>query len=246
VSAQLVRSLTSHGIDRFRSYLAALRDGATLPPPKDLLHGTEYSEPLSQPVHVSHRHFRNRLELAAYFTEVLDPLPLEAVDTNLGLWSWLSLFYFDQVCPLDARGGRRPGRDYRHIPDLNRLFRHRHLVYGPFRVYRLHGEHATLLLSGRPDVEHKIYHEIAARQDLIVNPGVVDAATQLYYDPRTSGPKRAAYATRPSPGTVLRFINVLQQLDVTFDVHGMTGPQILELLPPEFNEWKGTPPGEVH
>jgi hypothetical protein len=34
-------------------------------------------------------------------------------------------------------------------------------------------------------------------------------------------------------------VHVLQQLDVTYDVYGMTGQQILDLLPLEFDRWRG-------
>lgn len=34
-------------------------------------------------------------------------------------------------------------------------------------------------------------------------------------------------------------MHVLQQLDVTYDVYGMTGQQILSLLPREFERWHG-------
>ena len=31
----------------------------------------------------------------------------------------------------------------------------------------------------------------------------------------------------------------LQQLDVTYDIYGLSGEQLLELLPPEFDVWRG-------
>ncbi|GAB4476624.1 MAG: hypothetical protein OHK0044_22590 [Burkholderiaceae bacterium] len=40
------------------------------------------------------------------------------------------------------------------------------------------------------------------------------------------------------PGSVRRFVRVLQQLDLTYDIHGMSGKAIVDLLPPEFDVWK--------
>ena len=37
---------------------------------------------------------------------------------------------------------RKPGRDYRHVPDFGFMYRYRHLMYGPFAVYRRHRGYA--------------------------------------------------------------------------------------------------------
>ncbi|MFO7599969.1 MAG: hypothetical protein R6X27_09205 [Candidatus Desulfacyla sp.] len=41
-----------------------------------------------------------------------------------------------------------------------------------------------------------------------------------------------------APGTLYRFIDVVQQLDLTYDLYSMTGEQILQLLPNEFDRWR--------
>ncbi|MDZ7645593.1 MAG: hypothetical protein U5K76_16030 [Woeseiaceae bacterium] len=105
-------------------------------------------------------------------------------------------------------------------------------------MYRRHGDLARLLLTGPVNTESAVYHEIASRQDLIANPGVLDAASQLYFDPSRNAPKVGAHTTKPQPGTVRRFVRVLQQLDMTYDIYGLAGEQILELLPGEFDAWR--------
>jgi len=40
------------------------------------------------------------------------------------------------------------------------------------------------------------------------------------------------------PGTLYRFIDVIQQLDLTYDLYSMNGEEILGLLPPEFDRWR--------
>jgi hypothetical protein len=52
-------------------------------------------------------------------------------------------------------------------------------------------------------------------------------------------PKRGAQVSSPEPGTLRRFVHVLQQLDVTYDVYGMSGQALLDLLPAEFDPWRG-------
>jgi hypothetical protein len=43
---------------------------------------------------------------------------------------------------------------------------------------------------------------------------------------------------RTAPGSLYRFVDVIQQLDVTYDLYSISGPEIISLLPGEFNHWK--------
>jgi hypothetical protein len=236
--AAALRALNRSGVDRFRQYLDALRSDERPDLPRDLLDDPDQVEELSVDLSVEERKFPTRWGVAKYLSDLLEPLPREEVDDNVGLWSWLSLFYFNQVCPVRDDGSRRPGREYRHVPDFSFRYRNRHLLLGPYQVYRRHGPYAILILSGPLYSENKIYHELASRQDLIVNRGIIEAVNALYLDRQRGMPKRGCQDSKPMPGALQRFIRVLQQLDLTYDIHGMTGDDILELLPEEFNPWK--------
>ena len=238
MTATQVRALTEAGVDWFGDYLQSLRDGGTDEPPFHLLTNTTHTRELSGSALVEDQSFKTRLAAAEYLREALDPLPREDVYQNVGLWTWLSLFYFDQVCPVRQGGKRVPGRGYRHILETDFRYQHRHLLAGPYEIYCRHGENSDFMLRGSLRIESGMYHELASRQNLIANPGVVEAARLLYYDRRRRKPKKGAHTARYQPGTLRRFIEVLRQLDVTYDIYGMDGPDIIELLPPEFDEWK--------
>src|SRR5581483_8832654 len=111
-----VRELTQVGIDQFRQYLVGLSTGASDPPPRHLLTGEDTSAPLAGNAEVEERIFASKREAAEYLVSCLAGLDRVNVDHNSGLWSWLSLFYFDQVCPPSGHGVRRPGQIERHIP----------------------------------------------------------------------------------------------------------------------------------
>ena len=69
---------------------------------------------------------------------------------------------------------------------------------------------------------------------------LVREAIQNSLDARAPGTQarvRIAFSG-PGPGTLRRFVHVLQQLDVTYDVYGMSGRAILDLLPSEFDAWR--------
>jgi hypothetical protein len=239
--ADLVRALSAAGVERFRAYLAGLRAGARAAPPRSLLEDPQASTALSAEAWVERRPFSSRWGVGEYLWRQLAPLPSEEVEGNRGLWAWLALYYFDQVCPARADATRKPGQDYRHVPDFGFRYRYRHLLYGPYVVYRRHRGYAILVLSGPVHVEQQVYQEITSRTDLVASRGVIEALNALYLDRVRGMPKRGAQVPSPEPGTLRRFVHVLQQLDVTYDVYGMSGQGILDLLPPEFASWRGQP-----
>lgn len=236
---RVVRSLNRIGLEQLRGYLATLRGGAVEEPPLELLDDTAFSNELPAEIAFdTSRLFASRFYAAKYLAETLAPLGVEVTDRDVGLWAWLSLALFDQVCPDDAKGARYPGRDYRHIPEFGYRHRHRHLLFGPYQMCRRHDVRSIVLLSGPLDSESGLYHEIASRQDLIANRGVLEAVLMLYFDPKRGRPKPGAQASHHQPGTVRRFVRVLQQLDLTYDIYGLSGKQLLELLPEEFDHWR--------
>jgi len=234
----LLRALNHNGVARFRAALAKMREGASGDAPLELLEDTAHTETVSAEIDLEPRSFASRLELGEYLNGLLRPLPIEEIDRNRGLWAWLSLALFDAVCPRRADGSRKPGRDYRHIPDFGYRYRHRHLLFGPYELFRRHGARSVVLLAGAPSSESSLYHEIAGRQELVSNAGVIDATVRLYMDRKTGAPKRGAQGSATIPGGVRRLVHVLQQLDLTFDIHALSGKQIVDLLPEEFDDWR--------
>ncbi len=234
----LVRILNEEGTRKFRQYLADLRAGSTSTPSRDILTDAWCSAKLPINIEIENQTFDNRMEAAKYLYETLRPLGHSKIDQNVGLWSWLSLYYFDQVCPISKTGKRSPGLDYRYILDTDFRFYYRHNLFGSYIMYLLHGESVPLLLYNPLSQTNKFHLELACRQGFITNRGIIEAANFLYFDDNRAIPKRGAAVTTRKPGTLFRFIDVVQQLDLNYDLYSMTGKEVLDLLPTEFNEWK--------
>ena len=79
---------------------------------------------------------------------------------------------------------------------------------------------------------------ISGWRDLITNRGLISAIDQLYWNEKTRRPKRGA-TTMSRPGNLRRLIAVIEQLELNYDLFGMSAAEILALLPPEFDVWKG-------
>jgi hypothetical protein len=236
-----IRKLTAEGVALFQRYLARLRADAADPPPRHLLTDTRASRPVHGAGTVAWHAFKSRLAAARYLDQTLEGIDADELESGVGLWSWLSLYYFDQVCPPMTSGRRRPGSDYRHLLRPDYRHGHRHLLAGAYLVYSVFGlgeALSKLLLCSRMDSENNFCKELAGRQNFITNRGIMAAADQLYYNPDTGRPKRGALSKKNAPGTLPRFIHVIQQLDVNYDLYSMAGPEIIGLLPPEFDAWK--------
>lgn len=237
-----LRKFTDKGLEQFRGYLHELGQGSAVTPPLHLLVDPEFSIEMRANVGVEHARFQSRLDLARYLDQTFEELPEQPdkLANDVHLWSWMSLFYFDQVCPTDDRGRRKPGRDYRHIPEPGYPWGHRHLLMGAYLVYTVYGwgdELSKLLLHTALSVESHFHHQIAVRQNFITNRAIMEALHLLYYDQIQNKPKRGPTMNRSAPGSLYRFIDVIQQLDVTYDLYSMSGAEIVSLLPAEFRPW---------
>jgi hypothetical protein len=124
-----VRTLSVEGIKSFREFLNQLRAGENSLPPLELLEAEQHSEPFPADIEVDNRSFVSRLEAAEYLTTKFGGI--RDVHYNSGLWTWLTLFYFDQVCPPNEIGNRKANEEARYIPGSGSWRYYRHLLAGP-------------------------------------------------------------------------------------------------------------------
>jgi hypothetical protein len=234
-----VRILNEKGIDQFRDYLVSIREGSIEKPPYELLNESWCSAKIPGDIEIEKRDFHNKLQAAKFLYERIRLLPYSQVESHIGLWSWLSLYFFDYVCPPNETGKRLPGRDCRYILDLDFRRYYYHLLIGPFNIYKLYGDTIPLLLNGPLFQTSQVYLELAARQGFITNKGVIEAANILYFDLHNKKPKQAT-VSKKKHGSLFRFIEVIQQLDLTYDLYSMNGTEVLSLLSAEFDEWNPT------
>ena len=113
-------------------------------------------------------------------------------------------------------------------------------MVGPYLVYTVYGwgdELSKLLLQTALSIESHFHHQVATRQSFITNRGIMEALHILYYDDTHNKPKRGPIMNKNASGSLYRFIDVIQQLDVTYDLYSMSGPEIVSLLPTEFTHW---------
>jgi hypothetical protein len=235
-----LRRLTEAGMQAFGTYLDTLESEPTRLIPEELLTDSVTSELVLGGVEVEKRIFSNRLEAAKYLDEQFSTAELTDIERDTGLWSWLALFYFEELCPADADGERRPGERARYIAESANFQRYyRHLLAGPYRIFRAHRrapERALAVLCQPLSKPGDLVEQLASRQELVTNTAVMEVATALYVDPGTGKPKRGSQTK--SVGAVRRLADVLSQFDVTWDLYSAKFAELLGILPAEFNRFR--------
>jgi len=231
------RRLTTEGIEQFGSFLSHLKTEPSLDAPMELLTGSTTSAPIDVDVDSEPRQFHSRLEVAEHLHRLLK-MDAANLRTDTGFWTWLALCWFESLCP--SQNGRWiPGDRNRWIADLEDPRKScRHLLAGPYLVFRAHRDDPTRALSllcGPAQQQGLLVTLIASRPSLVTCHAVVGAATRLYYD-SAKGRNRTGL-TGKGPGSPRRFADILSQLDLTWDLHSLTTEELLALLPAEFDEF---------
>lgn len=238
--------LTPAGVQAAKAYLADLRDGQVDTPfPEGLLTAAPFAEVIEPTVLVADRDFASRRAAGQYLSECLHLLPLEKAVSNAGLWSWLGMFYFDRLVGRDESGQPRLGRDadvaYLLDPVKKSRGENRHRLRLAYETYARHGEKAWFMLNQPVMAMEQLAERLSGKPIAFRSTGIVQLAHLLYADPAT-GQTRRGYGgggqDQRRSGNLMRFIDVLDQLYMTYDVYGMTAEELLKLLPAEFAAWR--------
>lgn len=228
---------TVDGVTQVEAYLDSLRQDDTLGPPFDLLEDPGLVEVLDVNIDVEQSiRFESRLHCAAYLDEMLGQIGPE-LEQDVGLWTWLTVLYFDQVCPISSDGRRKVLEQARYIPvpgDYRKYYRH--LLSGPYFVYRAHSdrpERSAVALTGPLHKPGEVAEQLLAGQERMTNHAVLDVASLLYMDNK----RLRRGAGGKGPGSARRFVDILNQLDLTYDLYSLSKDDLVRLLPPEFERY---------
>ena len=237
-----LRRLNNNGIEIFISYIESLALNPLDEVPYEILTDPTTSETIEPEILIEKREFPNRFAAAEYLYQRLGKAEINSIARDRGLWAWLSLMYFDQLCPKDNNGKRKIGELARLIPAVGDFRKYyRHLLAGPFSIYRTYRDNpdrAYALLSNPLHQPGEIAEQLSAYQQIVTNAAIIEAATILYIDKETMQSKRGAGGK--GPGSARRLPNFWSQFDVTWDLYSMTSNEILDMLPHEFDRFKST------
>jgi hypothetical protein len=229
------------GEQKFREYIHVLRTDPLSQRPD--LNSEPFSYEFSHVVSIDETgQFISKMKLAEYLQNCFTGANLNREDvlTVNGLWTWLAYIWFDQLAPKtnDDRASRDIKEDAKYICSSDYRDYYRHLISGPYSIYSLHGaENSNIFLYSSVNEHNDFVEQFASRQFIISHKNIVEAIRRLYFDSQRGQPKRGAQ-TRTKPGNIRRFVSVIQQFELTYDIYTMSADSILNLLPFEFDNWK--------
>lgn len=231
-----VRQFNANGIEAFREFLTEARNDPSLPAPSQLLEDRKLTELVSPQINIEPKKFLLRREAADYFIKLLEPLPPNMVQRNSGLWTWLTLFFFDEVCP-PIDGKRTVRNDYMYIFAANnsRYF-YRHLLFISWYAARLARPYDRLYTEVPLSKGNQLTEHVMKRLYITRIPCIFEVLDRLYWDPERNKPRSGIVNTHIiKPGDIgNRFPIRIQQLEKTYDLVSLTADQLIELLGKEF------------
>jgi hypothetical protein len=208
--------------------------------PEYLLTDESCTEILKQDIDIRQRSFKNRFEVGKFFNEIFAAVEIKDIERDRGLWSWLALFYFEEICDTYPDGSPKPGERARWIPDIwNFRKYYRHLLASPFRIYNTYKNEpkTALVLLCKPHYRPgEVVEQLSAYQEVVTNSSLIKAATKLYVNDQNDGHKRGVAGK--GPGSSRRLVDVISQLELTWDLYSLNANEILEILPSEFDRFK--------
>lgn len=231
-----LRRFTEDGLRAFEDFLDSCGTDDPMQYTEDILLSPLHSEQVDPAVQLGLAVVTSRLELAKQLDDWFTEADLKPQRGDVGLWAWLSCFWFPVICAKSRNGKWKPGSVVRWIPRSNDFRRYyRHLIAGPYFIYQAHRDHpqrAAAALCQRPGSPGDLVEQLASRQQIITNPAVMQVASDLYVDPSTGRQNR--HGNSKKAGGARRFIDVLAQFDRTWDLSMMSADDLRNLLPKEF------------
>jgi len=231
-----IRKFNEKGIERFQTFLQESRNGITEPIPEDLIMSGYLSDIYYPDIFIESKKFDLKNEFIHYVFNTLNQNH-EIQFHNSGLWTWLSAFFFDSICPL-VNGKRKVQAEARYVLNIENWNRYyRHLIATPVRLLSELDGHSKIYLTGAPYRHGDLLEQLASRQEIATNKGIVEAATILYWDEEKNDIKKGA-RNKTGKGILRRFTrDIIPQFQMTYDLNSMDGEEILNLLPKEFEGW---------
>tara|TARA_B100001250_G_scaffold133964_2_gene114541 strand:+ start:2049 stop:2765 length:717 start_codon:yes stop_codon:yes gene_type:complete len=236
-STKTLRRFTSEGLAQFELCHARLHAG--LPDQMGaLLEKDDLTEKISDYEIGRIKPFKDRMAAAKQMDTIVSALNLDtfSIRSDAGLWTWLTACWWEHLA------GKRVRSLPCYKPEIGNFQRYyRHYLGGAWDIYNIHRdnpERALILLCQPVNAPGDIIEGIASRKDLVTNKPLMQAMTDLYFDMNKRKPKPGAGSKISRPGSSRRFVATIQQFERTFATSEMTSEQILDLLPPEFDEFK--------
>lgn len=233
-----LRRFTTTGLARFSEYVSERYQ--SLAPPRELLEDPGYTEIGPMDADLEPDAYESKFDLGMAICAAVGSAQVPKLLSDDAVWAWLSLFYSDSTMP-KKEGVWFIGDRSRHMLGVNKAawkeydHYHRHLVRGAVQTVFQFNDKARVLL-GKPAQHTKMEEQLLSRKvgvSFAYSQPLIEVVHRLFWDGPKGKLRRGAAST--GPGGVVRLMDVLRQIDVTYDLTSLSAEQLYALLPsPEF------------
>jgi hypothetical protein len=209
-----LRQFTHEGIERFRDMLHVCRTNPTAKVDYQLLEDKKLTLEVPNGADVNEQIFETKGDAGKYIHALISSTGLAQDDVilNVGLWSWLSLFFFDSVCPKNKNGGRRVKSDYTYIYKSQHMYHYGHLLFVSWRAWDTvpNNKPHRLITSTRIDELDRVTREIMKRISLFRIPCIFEVLDRIYWNTKTERVRKNITSETRAGNITIRLPSVIK------------------------------------
>lgn len=242
-SSGILRRFNDAGIAAFVQRIETLRAGGAAEIDDAFVTDEKLTEPVIPEVPMERPAFKTKRDAGAYLSERTRAARALNGDDDRGLWTWLSAWHWDAVCPVRTNGVHKILAPYHYVYGYGNVHNKRkHLVATAVRVFECEPDSAMLGQSPIFSLSKRV-EVVVSRLGLMRIRGLPALLDCLYWDRDKRRTKPGITdATTPRPGDLYhRLPTRIRQLEVTHDLTNLNADQLLNLLGDEFQHWAATP-----
>lgn len=239
----ILRRFNSAGIAEFVRRIETLRAGGAAEIDDAFVNDGRLTEPVVPEVAMERPAFKTKRDAGAYLSERTRTARTVHGDDDRGLWTWLSAWHWDAVCPIRETGERKVLNPYHYVLGFGHAQNaKKHLIRAAVFIWDAWPNNRLLLESPAWSL-NRIVQDIVTRMLLSRLRGIGDLVDMLYRDPVTGRAKAGAADPRTVvPGDLCHRLTArIRQLEVTHDLTNLNAEQLLNLLGDEFRQWAVAP-----
>jgi hypothetical protein len=236
-----LRKFNDAGIEQFDQLLDRLNAGEEFRNPDSLLRKEDLYEIVTPGVTINPlKEFANRFEAAEYLYQTLGEAGIPDLERDTGIWTWLSAIYMSQLYPKELQNTNSPGSKERWIPELNNFRKsYRHLLFGPYQVYRAHKDAPECCMAVLCNPVHKpgeMVEQLCSTYFIVKSRAAMQLATNLYVNQDDSTLKPGV--STKTGGGARRLVDFFNQVAMIWDLNRISDENLMELLPAEFAKFQ--------
>ena len=227
----VIRCFNEKGIEEFRFQMNELKNGMRKEFDQNILENEDLTFAYKGEIEIEILEFLNKKEISIYLSNKLNLILDKHLYYDSSLWSWLTAFYFDVVCPKNAGGNRKINEEAKYILTDPKNWRkyYRHLLACSAKLYCELGELADPFLASPVHIWGDFHEQLTAYQSIATNKPLIKAAGNLYWDSVHGKLKKGSGSK--GAGTPRRFSDIVGQFELTYDLNAMPSDDILRLFP---------------